>query len=220
MPNPTALREACGFHADASISKRGIVYEGIAYSNEFIRNQRTSRVADRIAKDGEAIEIIVDPFDLGGISILTGDELISIPALDPKMRGKTLRQWRLERAERRFQAEMDKQQSKPQKDEARGAWKGMLKDSMKKHDTGMFGYTATEVQSAARENDFGKGAHEKPYVGQLEYEDPIYSGFEIGDGCSSSGDEEQTEVAPDEKNSMDRYACLCQTALRTALLRD
>lgn len=205
LPYPTALREACGFHADATISKRGIVYEGIAYSNEFIRNQRTSRVADRIAKNGEAIEIIVDPFDLGGISILTGDDVISIPALDPKMRGKTLRQWRLERAERRLQAEMDKQQSKPQKNEARGAWKGMLKDSMKTHDTGMFGYTATEVQSAAREIDFGKGAHEKPYVGQLEYEDPIYSGFEIGDGYSSSGDEEQTEIAPDEKNSMDRY---------------
>ena len=76
---------------------------------------------------------------------------------------------------------------------------------MKTHDTGMFGYTATEVQSAVRENDFGKGVHEKPFVGELEYEDPIYSGFEIGDGYSGSGHEEQTEVAPDEKNSMDRY---------------
>ena len=205
LPNPTALREACGFHADATISKSGVMYEGIAYSNEFIRNQRTTRVADRIAKDGDAIEIIVDPFNLGSISILTGSDVISIPALDPEMQGKTLRQWRLERAQMRFQAKMDKQQSKPQKDEARGAWKGFLKDSMKTHDTGMFGYTATDVQSAVRENDFGKGAHEKPYVGQLEYEDPIYSGVETGDGYSSSVDEEQTEVAPDEKNSMDRY---------------
>jgi putative transposase len=177
----------------------------IAYSNKFIRNQRTTRVADRIAKDGEAIEIIVDPLDLGGISILTGCDVISIPALDSKMRGKTLREWRLERAEKRFQAKMDKQQSKPQKDEARGAWKVMLKNSMKTHDTGMFGYTATEVQSAALENTFGKGAHEKPYVGQLEYEDPVHSGFEIGDGYSGSEGEDQTEVAPDEKNSMDRY---------------
>jgi transposase InsO family protein len=205
LPNPTALREACGFHADATISESGILYEGIAYSNEFIRNQRTARAADRIAKHGEAVEIIIDPFDLGGVSLLTGGDVISIPALDSRMRGKTLRQWRLERVEQRFQAKMDIEQSKPQKDEARGTWKEILTGAMKTHDTGMFGYTATEVQSAVRESDFGKGAHEKPYVGQLEYEDPIYSGVEIGDGYSSSGDEEQTEVAPDEKNSMDRY---------------
>jgi putative transposase len=131
--------------------------------------------------------------------------VISISALDSRMRGKNLRQWRLERAEQRFQAKMDKQQSKPQKDEARGAWKEILKGAMKTHDTGMFGYTATEVQSLIRENDFGKGAHEKPYVGQLEYEDPVHSGFEIGDGYSGSDGEDQTEVAPDEKNNMDRY---------------
>ena len=121
------------------------------------------------------------------------------------MRGKTLREWNLEREQRRIEAALDKQKNEEQKEEARAAWKGTLKRSMKAHDTGLFGYSDTEVASGIREIRFGKGVHEKPFTGELEYEDPLYHGFEIGDGYSEAGIEPQAEVLPDEKNSMDRF---------------
>lgn len=205
LPGPTALREACGFHVNASISQKGISYAGVAYSNEVIRNQRTTRVADRIAKGREKLEIIVDPFDLGGISVLTGDDVISVPAINPKMRGKKLRDWKLECEQKRHEAELDKQLNAEKNKEARSVWKGYVKAAMKTHDTGLFGYTEAEVAAAAREIKYGKGIHEKPFIGELEYQDPVHHGFEIGDGTPDPVGEAQSEVDPDEKNGLDRF---------------
>lgn len=200
-PGATALREACGFLVDAKIAVRGIVYAGATYSSETIRNDRMLPAMDRISPSGEKIEIIVDRFDLGGISVLTGEDVISVPAVDSKMRGKTSREWNLEREQRHIEAALDKQKNEEQKEEARAPWKGILKSSMKTHDIGLFGYSDTEVASAAREIRFGKGADERPFVGELEYQDPVHSCFKIGDGYSDVVAEQQTEVLPDEKTA-------------------
>ena len=79
IPGPKALRGACGFYAEVSISSDGIRYAGNAYSNEMIRNERSKRVVDRIARPGEKVEIKVDPLDLGYISVLADGDLISVP---------------------------------------------------------------------------------------------------------------------------------------------
>ena len=108
MPSASQLREACGFYTDASVGEAGIRYAGAVYSNEYTRNQRKARLVDRIAKPGEKVEIKVDPFDLGAITVLAKGEMISVSARDPQMHGKTLRQWQTEKLIRKQRTEAEK----------------------------------------------------------------------------------------------------------------
>ena len=105
-PSPAQFREACGFHTTAQVTKDGIRYAGGIYSNQFVRNERKARLADRIAPPGTKLEIMVDPFDLGGISVLAHGELITVRCLDSQMAGKSLREWKAERQLERMKADV------------------------------------------------------------------------------------------------------------------
>ena len=58
---------------------------------------------------------------------------------------------------------------------------------------------------AALELGFGKGQHEKPYIGRDEYVDPVHGGFEIGGGEFVEEAPLREEAETDTPTSMDRF---------------
>lgn len=213
MPSPGQLREACGFYAKAKISEAGIRYAGAVYSNEFIRNQRKARVVDRIAQPGEWVEIKVDPFDLGGISVLAHGELISVRCLDHEMAGKSLRQWQAEKQMMKLKAQADALKSEGARKEAAANWRNRAESIMRHSDIGIHGYTQAEIDRAALELTFGKGQNEKGFIGRDEYTDPVTEGgFETGTDIVDDFDDEQSEdLGADHKTSMDRLRASAKT---------
>ncbi len=203
LPSPGQLREACGFYAEAKVGEAGLRFAGAVYSNEVIRNQRKARLIDRIAAPGETLEIKVDPYDLGSISVVANGELISVRCLDPKMAGKSLREWEMEKRLEREQAKAEELSQKGARDEAANLWRDLANSVVRTADIGFFGYTKAEVERAAKELDFGKGHHEKPFIGRDEYQDPIVDGgFETGgiDQFTEEGENLQADIP----TSMDR----------------
>lgn len=217
LPGPQDLREACGFSTTARITQEGIRYAGAVYQNKLIRDDRLTRQADRIASSDGGMNIIVDPRDMGAISVVDLNDTFAVPALDETMRGKTLREWQLERQMRRADANADSKKRRHQRDEADRARAKITRNAMRKSDTGLCGYTQTEVDRARLELTFGKGSNEEPYVGRDEYQDPIYGGFDTAEPDSASAEHENTTedpgdehgvdavVQPDGPGSMDRF---------------
>lgn len=207
-PGPAALRLACGFYVDVNISDNGICFAGNSYSNRFIRDQRMAPMAERIDGKDKKIQAMVDPFDLGGITVFDHGEPISIPCIDDNMRGKSLRAWNAERELTRSEARADSDHMAERRQYASGVWKDVVARAARAADVGMSGYTKKEVERAALEIGFGKGHHEKPFIGRAEYMDPLSCGIsarrqtEIQD----SPDEDETDVPSivDAPNSMDR----------------
>ncbi|TMV10084.1 DDE-type integrase/transposase/recombinase [Ruegeria sediminis] len=217
IPGPQDLREACGFSTTARVTHEGIRFAGTTYLNEFIRNDRKTRVADRVAAPDGTVEIIVDPMDMGAISVVGHGDTISVPALDSSLRGKTLRQWQEERQLRRAEAALDGQHRSGARDEAQRRRAELVGKIMRGNDMGMTGYTQTELDRASLELSFGKGSNEEPFVGRDEYDDPIYGGFET-DASDVADEAEVTQdadvedehgvnsvVLPDEPGSLDRF---------------
>ncbi|NIZ61098.1 hypothetical protein DL239_08925 [Sedimentitalea sp. CY04] len=208
LPSPAQFREACGYHTTAKVSAEGIRFAGAVYSNEFIRHQRRARLVDRIAAPGESVEIMVDPYDLGGISVLANGELISVRSRDPEMAGKSLREWQEERKLQRLKADAEAREQEGARREAHNRWHSLAATIMQSSDIGIFGYTKAEVERAKNELEFGKGQHEKPFIGRDEYVDPLtQGGFETGRGMQAvADDEEDPDNLEDEpKTQMDRF---------------
>lgn len=218
MPSPGQLREACGFYSKAKVGEAGIRFAGAVYSNEFIRNQRKARKVDQIAAPGETLEIKVDPYDLGGISVVADGELISVRCLDPKMAGKSLREWEMEKRLQKEQAKAEELSQKGARDEAANLWRNLAKSVMRTADIGFFGYTKAEVARAARELDFGKGHHEKPFIGRDEYRDPIVEGgFDTGTAEGAFDEEDLNgDLRADARTSMDRFRSTARNRKRRA----
>ena len=211
MPSPGQLREACGFYAEGTVSATGIKVAEAEYSNEFIRKQRTAKVVDRIVAPGEKVEIKIDPFDMGAISVLADGELISVPCRDEKMRGKTLRQWQAERLLRKQQAEAEALSRKGARDEASDRWRELANSIARSADVGIHGYTQPEIDRILREREFGKGRHEEPYIDRDEYIDPIHAGFETEQDDFDESPYIAEEYEGDQPNSMDRYRSRSRT---------
>ena len=209
IPGPAALREACGTYETAGVSEAGIRFKGLTYSNEFIRIQRMAKGVDRIAQPGEKLEIKFDTLDLGAISVLADGDLISVPCLDVTMRGKSLTWWTREQARRKAEAKQDANKRAPARDEARAAWKGESAAIAQSADVNMSGRTLEEIDRLALEASFGKGRHEKPFIGRDEHIDPTTSGNKIGvpvereglDPASASNDDE----AANRANPLDKF---------------
>lgn len=208
MPSPAQFREACGYHTTAKVTKDGIRYSGAVYSNEYIRNQRKERPNDRIAAPGESVEIMVDPYDLGGISVLAKGELISVRCVDAAMPGKSLRVMQAEQKLARLKAEAEAREQEGGRREAHHLWNSMAKSIMRASDIGIFGYTKAEVDRAKNEAEFGKGQHEKPFQGRDEYVDPVaQGGFKTGQPVHPETDDEEDPdtLAEEPKTSIDRF---------------
>jgi putative transposase len=198
VPGPGTLREACGFYTEAEVVENGIRFARNSYSNGSVRDQRFAAV-------GKTVEIKVDPFNLGAISVLTKDGLISVQCMNAEMAGKSLREADREHEIKRLEARADVSEHAEQRAEANQAWRSLVGASMKRADIGILGYTDAEVSWARREMDFGKGHHEELFVGRDEYVDPIMGGYQTGTGSAVSEDESQTVVGPDALNSSDRF---------------
>lgn len=216
LPMPKALREACGLYMEANITQDGVCFENVTYSNEFIRSQRTALGVDKIASMEGKVEIKVDVLDLGAISVLAGEDLITVPAVDVTMRGKTLSKWRHEQAVRRAHALLDKEAHSEARKEAQAHWRGEADAIAKSAEVDVRGCSIAELSRSAMELSFGKGHHEKPFIGRLEYADPTTTGFSLAgeengyDGTDTDQEDEpsesrQTVVQPDAPNSMDRF---------------
>lgn len=209
IPGPAALREACGTYETAGVSEAGIRFKGLTYSNEVIRNQRAAKGVDRIAQPGEKLEIKFDTLDLGAISVLADGDLISVPCLDVTMRGKSLAWWTREQARRKAEAKQDSDLRAPARDEARTAWKGEAAAIAQSAGVNVGGRTLEEIDRLALEASFGKGRHEKPFIGRDEHIDPTTSGNKIGvpvekeglDPASASND----EVGASRTNPLDKF---------------
>jgi len=206
MPSPGQLREACGFYAKAAVCEAGIKFAGAVYRNELIRNQRKAKRIDRIAEPGGKVEIKVDPFDLGGISVLAKGELISVSCADPAMRGKSLRQWQQEKLLAKAKADAEARAQKGARDEAVALFRNLTTSILRGADVGMIGYTQAEIDRILREEEFGKGRSDRPYIGVDEYADPFTNGFEtnqdISDETKDASDEESFVDTP---TNMDRF---------------
>lgn len=211
LPGSQALREACGSFHTAGVSEAGIRFEGLIYSNEFIRDQRKAPGVDRIAQPGEKLEIVVDPVNLGAISVVAKDELISVPCLDETMRGKSLAWWKAEKARRKAEAALDVADHAEARSEARERWRGEAKAIADSAGVTMDGRSDEEAARLRKELGFGKGAHEKPFVGRDEYVDPLQTGYEIGSGESPASSVPSPPSGADSTehaggaNSLDRF---------------
>jgi len=206
MPSPGQLREACGFYTKATVSEAGIRFAGAVYRNELIRNQRKAKRADRIAEPGGEVEIKVDPFDLGAISVVANGELISVPCADSTLRGKTLRQWQQEKWINRQRAKAEARSQEGARDEAETLWRDLSASIAREADIGMIGYTQKEIDRILLEEDFGKGGGDQPFIGRDEYVDPLSGGFETEqDVFDEAVDPMNEEANPDTPTSMDRF---------------
>ncbi|GAA4227508.1 hypothetical protein GGQ68_004365 [Sagittula marina] len=211
LPGSQALREACGSSHAAGVSEAGIRFEGLVYSNEFIRNQRKAPGVDRIARPGEKLEIIVDPMNLGAISVVANGDLISVPCLDETMRGKSLAWWKAERTRRKAEAALDVADHSKAQSEARESWRGEAKAIAHSAGVTMEGRSDEEAARLRKELEFGKGAHEKPFVGRDEFIDPLQTGYATGPSgnhtASAPRSPSETEAAerPDGANPLDRF---------------
>ena len=216
MPNPTRLREACGVFREATISEDGIRFENIKYTNDFIRVQRLAADVERIDRGTGKVEIKVDLMDLGAISVRIGEDMITVPALDPKMIGMSLSDWRAQRALQRAEARADVEAKRPARSEARNRWEGEAAVIAKSAGINIQGMTLTEINRAALEITMGKGHHEKPFIGRDEYQDPLMGGFTLAGeeegtpphatpDTSTNIEPDPNTVAPDAPNTLDRY---------------
>jgi len=191
LPGPAALREACGIYETAGVTAEGIRFKNLAYSNEFIRDQRTARGSERIAKPGEKVSIKVDPYNLGAITVVIDGEMVSVPCLDDNMRGKSLQWWLDQQAAAKAEAATDCAAQSEARREAQDSWKGAAELIARSSGVDLTGRSFEQIDRLARELTFGKGTHEKPFVGRDEYVDPIRAGFKIG----ATADETDDEVA-------------------------
>jgi hypothetical protein len=96
-------------------------------------------------------------------------------------------------------------EQKDGREEARSLWKNLSKDTARKADVGLFGYTEKEINRIVREMEFGKDRHDKPYIGLDEYNDPMQSGFEIQNDVYEEDDVIREEADLDAPNNMDLY---------------
>lgn len=204
-PGPRELREACGFLTTAKMGENGIRFARNSYSNEFIRGQRMAPGKDRIADVGDTVEIMVDPFNLGAISVVTPKGMVSVKCTNRDMSGKTLRQADRYHEVKRLEAQMDAAAHSDQRKEAGEAWREVVARASRLPDVGIVGYTDAEIDRARREMGFGKGLHEERFVGRDEYRDPIMGGLEIGEDEEFSEVDGQFEVKADAPSSMDRF---------------
>lgn len=216
MPGPKQLRDGCGVFREATISEDGIRFENIRYSNEFIRAQRLAPDMERIDRGMGKLEIKVDLMDLGAISVRAGEDMISVPAVDSKVIGMSLSDWRADRARERAEARVDIEVHREARIEARSTWEGEAATIAKSAGINIRGMTLQEINRAALEITMGKGHHEKPFIGRDEYQDPVMGGFTLSgeeDGpplpeiaeTSTDVEPDPNTVAPDAPNSLDRY---------------
>lgn len=181
IPGPAALREACGTFVTVDVAEEGIAFEGIRYSNAFIREQRMKPGHARLARPGERIEAIVDPMDLGAISLGTPEGPVSVPAVDTEMRGIRLADWRAARRQQRADAREKNAARAEERAEATEALRETGKLISASAGVEPRQYSLAEVDRLAREvRDFGKGLHEKSFIGRDEYRDPLMYGFAMG----------------------------------------
>lgn len=189
LPGPAALREACGIYQTAGVSVEGIRFNNLVYSNEFIRDQRMKHRSERIAQPGEKITIKIDPFDLGAITLVTDDDMVPVPCLDDSMRGRSLSWWTDQQSRKKAEAAKDQAAQADGRREAQNAWRGASDVIARSSGVDLSGRSFEQIDRLAREMKFGKGAHEKPFVGRDEYVDPIFGGFEIGSTPDETDDE-------------------------------
>ncbi|MCT4607803.1 MAG: hypothetical protein N4A70_01195 [Pelagimonas sp.] len=211
IPGPRELREACGEFATVRLSEDGIRFEGARYSNELVRKERLKSGFEQFAKQGDKFEILYDPANLGAISIVTEDELIPVPAVNPEMSRKSLQDWKAERSTLRKEARDDVDKRAPARVEAHNHWKGQA-DVIAAVSGAKDGRPGLkELQRAALETTMGKGHHEMPAIGRDEGLDPVTSGYRInpdGEDDVYVTEEElavQTEVQPDAPSALDRF---------------
>jgi putative transposase len=225
IPGPEALREACGVEHVATVSEDGIKFKGIRYSNEFLRQQRRAIGVDRIDQNGGKVEIKFDPMDLGAISLRVNDRFVTIPAVDQNMRGVRLCDWKEAEELRRSEARQDVLDKAPARAEAKAHFQDNLNIIKAAAGVDTSGASIAMISRAAMELSFGKGHHEKPFVGRDEYNDPVHSGFALSgeeewqppaeqrdDDASPQGEPstaepvvDPNEVQPDGPNAMDRF---------------
>jgi transposase InsO family protein len=201
IPGPAQLRQACGFFANVGISDRGIRFEHNSYSNAFIRKQRMAPAAERIDYNSRAIEAIIDPFDLGGITIFENGEPISVPCTAADMCGKSLREWKAECHLKKSRAKQDCADFDGRRRDANNAWTEQVARSARVADVGMGGYTQREIERAALELSFGKGQHEMPFIGRDEYVDPMEKGC-FGESVDDP-EPSHLDIASDEPGMID-----------------
>lgn len=180
LPGPAALREACGSYERAGVSEEGIRFKNLVYSNEFIRDQRSAKGTERIAKPGDQLEIKVDELDLGAITVVTPNDMISVPCIDQAMRGKSLEWWMVEQRVRKAGAAADVAKHAAANREAQQTWKGEVSAIARSAGVNLIGRSPDEIERLARTMRMGKGAHEQPFMSEAEYGDPVQSGFPIG----------------------------------------
>lgn len=209
MPGPKALREACGIYQTAGISDSGIRWKNLTYSNGMVRDQRMAAAADQFARPGHNLEIMIDPLDIGAISVLAGGDLISVPCLDEDMRGRSLEWWNGEQAKRKAEAASDAAAHAKARSNAGNAWRGEANAIATSQGKKPIGYSDEDVARMRRESGYGKGRHEEPFVGRDEYVDPVSRGFEIGRAQEREGEIADTTSEPSgdsgQPNSLDRF---------------
>ena len=129
------------------------------------------------------------------------------------MAGKSLREFQAERKLELLKAEAEAREQEGSRREAYDLWRSLSNSIMRASDIGVFGYTKAEVERARNEMEFGKGQHEKPFIGRDEYQDPLTEGgFKTGQPVrpevakeSNFDTDDNVSIDNEPKTSMDRF---------------
>ncbi|MBU3034238.1 hypothetical protein [Tritonibacter mobilis] len=145
--------------------------------------------------------------NLGAISVVANGDLISVPCLDGAMRGKSLAWWKAEKTRRKAEAAFDVADHSEAQAEARESWRGEAKAIADSAGVTMEGRNDEEAARLREELEFGKGAHEKPFVGRDEFIDPLQTGYGGNHTASAPTSPSETEAVehPDGANPLDRF---------------
>lgn len=171
------IREACGQTTKARITREGIRYKNNTYINEIVRTERRKSRAEKFSGQNNEVEIVVDPYNLGVISVITDEGLVAVPCTNKSMHGKSLRTLNRERAQQRIEASEDAAKYMEARDKAHRVWTGIRDRALQVIDVGVFGYSAGEIKMEVRALSFGKGEHEAPVIGSAEDKDPLSNGI-------------------------------------------
>lgn len=198
VPGPQDLREACGRYVTGSVGPNGIRFANNDYANELTVGGRLGKSA--FGRPGEKIEFMVDPADLGSISVSAGGELVSVRCVDKAMCGKSLRTWAREQAQARALALAATQASSGHRKNAKEMRQAHADAAARRAGVEIHNYTDEEVEILRREHLYGRDRLNEGFVGVDEVKNPIDA---VPTSRNPSADP-SNDVPPDHQNPRNR----------------
>ncbi len=157
LPSPEVVRNATGRHCWARLTRDGIVHEGIRYVNEAVRTGHYGTL-------GSQVEIIVDDFNLGAISVLRRETAETVRALEDRFHGMHLSDWTAERQRVNAQKKLSRDANILVQKQAIDNMTETMKRAASVAGIKSVVPTDEEIAWARANLEIGKGSNDRPFI--------------------------------------------------------